>query len=35
MGGKLFWFGAGVAAYWLYEHFGPAPKMNAGKYSHG
>jgi len=25
----------GVAAYYVYEHFGPSPKMNAGKYQRG
>lgn len=33
---SFFWgFLAGAAAYYIYEHYGPAPKMNTGKYARG
>lgn len=31
----LWGFIVGVGAMWVYEHFGPSPKMNAGKFARG
>jgi hypothetical protein len=35
VGGKLLWFALGVGAYYVWEHYMPSPKMNAGKYKSG
>lgn len=35
MNSRLLWFVLGVGAYYIYDHYFSAPKMNAGKYKGG